>query len=635
MLSRNSLKGRMNVRPFVVIVLAALLLGGVGLHLSAGLPWGVDDGVKRLMAADWVSSGGKSVALGNPNPAELERRFFSIPPPFAEASESGYRGIFPCLFPVLGGLFVVILGNFGFYFLPALSLLLLLFFFFRLIRRRADKETSLWACLMLAGPLLFYGLTFWEHPLALLALVPLFSLLQDEPATRWRWFIGGLGFGLAIYLRPETILFFPWLLICLFLGKKVPWSRARMFLPGLIIIFVSLCLLEKIYCGRWWPPQIWANLNLLQENMAFFPRLLDILQFVFNSPFPWYVFAGLTATLFAAGWISRRPVIFQVGLPTLVLIVLFWDWDSYSAYGLTEHSQGLFFAWPWITLALTGFPFRKPWRDPLFLLGWGFIVLLYLLAPDKPGMHWGPRFLFPALVPLLLYSAKILQGLGKRKAIFLLVLTSLTALMNAGLSLLALAERGQAGKQAISAISTAKPEILILDRWHAGADLQSLWGKSPPVLLWVEGIGDLEELLVQLQESGQMQKIAWFKQEKQPWLGDLPVQITSKEAFPRKAGWGGELWRFNLMAAADGRWGTIYWHAARRRAEKGELDEALNYLQKALVCLPEEADLRYDLAVCLGRLGRTEAALEQLQVALRLVPAHARALTLWWRLRHG
>lgn len=53
----------MQIRPLVISGLLAVLLGVAGYYLSGGLPWGVDDGVKRLMARSWEDSGGRLILL--------------------------------------------------------------------------------------------------------------------------------------------------------------------------------------------------------------------------------------------------------------------------------------------------------------------------------------------------------------------------------------------------------------------------------------------------------------------------------------------------------------------------------------------------------------------------------------------
>src|SRR5512138_2976600 len=119
-------KGRMYIWPFLLLVVLTLLLTFLGQYLSGGLPWGIDDGVKRLMAREWAASGGTSVLLRSPAPESFGRAFFPIPPPFAIAAESGFRAVFPALYPAVGGICVLLLGPLGLYILPALSLSLLL-----------------------------------------------------------------------------------------------------------------------------------------------------------------------------------------------------------------------------------------------------------------------------------------------------------------------------------------------------------------------------------------------------------------------------------------------------------------------------------------------------------------------------
>jgi hypothetical protein len=396
---------------------------------------------------------------------------------------------------------------------------------------------------------------------------------------------------------------------------------------GLVLGGAVAGLVERIWNGRWIPPQAGVNLELAFQTASFPGRSGKILTFLFNSPIPWEIYAILLLILFAAGLVFHRPWIYLLGLPALSIISLLWGWARESAFGLSAQSQGLFFAWPWVILSLLHYN-RKSWREkPLLLVGWGYILLLYLLAPDQPGIHWGPRFLLPALLPLLWCSVTVMKRLKPAQARGVMAITALGALLYGACSLSALAQRGAAGQEVMADLSATQFRTLILDRWHAGADLEPLAGKTK--LLWAKSPGDLEELLIELREENLDTTLGWLKQETGWRVDDLPLEVQHRQALPGKGGWKGELLSVSLCSPDDRRWGVLYWHAGRRRAEAGDLSGALVQLQRAVNSLPEEADLHYDLAVTLGRKDRMQESLDELREALRLNPKHAPALRLW------
>lgn len=211
-----------------------------------------------------------------------------------------------------------------------------------------------------------------------------------------------------------------------------------------------------------------------------------------------------------------------------------------------------------------------------------------------------------------------------------MIVTGSAALLNCAASVAALGQRGLAGRDVLALIRSANSPVLVLDRWHAGADLEPLWEQKR--LLWVAGRGDLEELLMGFQDEHVLTGIGFLKQEVESDLAQLPVTIEDRRNLPNRAGWRGEILVIGLADSLDQRWGNVFWHAARRRAEVGELQPALGLLNRAVARSPNNADLRFDLAVCLGKLGRTRQAVDELREVLRLQPQHPAALKLWRRL---
>lgn len=620
----------MSIRPLLIYVAGILLTAWIGGFLSGGLPWGIDDGVKRLMARSFSDSGGKSLLITAPPPADLTGEFFPIPPPYVERTEAGFQAIFPALWPALGGVFYTIFGPFGFYILPAGTFLLLLGLFSTILKKGKNSTTSFWALLIAASALLFYGLTFWEHALALIFLLPLFSAVLFRLNTRRNWMLTGLAFGIAIYLRPEAALLFPCLWFIPGSNIKNRLSQLLRLAGGALTSILAASLFERIFTGRWMPLQVPVNLGLAFDAAGFLDRLIGIFYFLINSPISLSIFAGGLVIILILALVLRNSYIPAFGLPLLSIISFIWAYCGSPAFGITASSQGLFFAFPWVAISLMTVKNDRRLNDPLFVLGWGYILLAYLLGPDQPGMHWGPRFLFPALLPLVLRSVQVLKQLPAKTSRVLMAVTATAAIFQASGSVLAIAERGETGRDVLATIEGTDSRVIILDRWHDGADLEPLWGELS--LVWAKSPGNLEELLISLEESGIYHNIGWLRAGSEHEMIEYPIETISQQTLPDRAGWREDFLEIVLANTTDYRWGELYWHAAHRRAEENQFPEAHALLRKAIQLLPENADLHYDLAIFLGRSGLTAEAIAELGVTLRLNPEHEAARELWRQL---
>ena len=198
-ISEVTRRGRIIVRPLLLIALVTILLACIGYVVTGEFPWGVDDGVKRLMAQSYAQSGWQSCIIVR-SEDRITDEFFPIPAPFVEPSSTGYRGIFPSLWPVLGGIFFTFFGQFGFYLLAAAVLSTFIGRWKVFVSEDSKSAIIIWAVIVMAAPLIFYGLIFWEHSLALLFLLPCFYAIKKDNNDRHRWFLAGIALGFAICL---------------------------------------------------------------------------------------------------------------------------------------------------------------------------------------------------------------------------------------------------------------------------------------------------------------------------------------------------------------------------------------------------------------------------------------------------
>ncbi|MCX6641004.1 MAG: tetratricopeptide repeat protein [bacterium] len=606
------------IRPLFICCLTALLAAFSAYRFSVGYPWGVDDGVKRLMAEGFASSPSLTLQLPLQSPRALSAQFFPIPYPFVSPTGAAYCGIFPALWPLLGGILYLLCGEFSFYLLPALAFTLFLWLAYRsLLELTMHRLIAQWGVLILAATLVFYGFTYWEHVLALIFLMPLFNWLLRQDDLDRKTVLTGVAFGAAISLRLEAALLYPliWLLTFPRPGKK--WKIILRLTSGMAASLASAALLERVFAGRWFSPQISVNLNLANDGTGF--SLASIPGLVFSSPLPPAYFAAGLLIAAVLGLLFKKIPGFAIGLPSLAIVsMLFPLLLRGTVFKMTAFTQGLFFAFPWIGLTITR-P-RSVVERRFLMLGFGSILLTYLIGMKHPGMHWGPRFLFVALTPLVFVAALNLRRMPRKSARLLIVLTALSAILYGSLSLAVLHERGSACAQLDQLIRKGKARIIITERWHEGADLEPLW--KDKTLLWVKGLGDIEELLIGFEDQNILDSLGWLHSSGQIDPATLPVSIQSTRALEGGAGWVGEYLEFRLNGREDKRWAELYWHAARRRTEAGQLSAGADFFRKALLVTPRNPDLHYDLAVCLGKMGDTVAATSELRAALSLNPQH-------------
>ncbi len=616
----------MKVRLFLLWAAVTLGIACLGFNLSAGSPWGVDDGVKRLAARSFAASGGTSTVLPAVFAARQVEGFFPLPPPFVEPCRGGYRSIFPASWLVLGGLGYAGFGTFWFYLLPASAWAALMLFLYRLLRRYFPRREAIWADFLISSALLFYGLTFLEHGLSLLLLLPLFRWMGAGDRAG---FYAGAGLGAAAALRPETALLLPLLWLLPLRVKSIRYRRVLEISIAMAATLAAAAALERLYNGRWFPLQTPVNLDLwFSGGVA--RRLQDTAALLLNAPLPPLLYALFLVIIFVVFLKVRSPLWLSLGTSTLALLALLWGIHRFGFFGVTAYSQGLFFAFPWVALGMLKVADEPVSGDPYWIIGWGYLVLAYILGPDRAGMHWGARFLFPAVIPLVIRSLRVLRNeraVSRRVAMIGLGLAS-AAFAGAGVG--AAAQRGAATGRVIEALQSAPIEDLVVTRWHEGADLEPLWGKMD--LFWVDAQGDAEEWLIRYARESSPGMVVCLNVTGSVHWEELPLAVTARHPLPRRGGWGGEWLELRLRLDDNARWGRVYWHAAIRRVERGDLNEAKRMFVEAVERLPEDADLRYDYAVCLGRAGEVSSALQQLEEALRLNPNHAPAEKLWRRL---
>lgn len=151
------------------------------------------------------------------------------------------------------------LGYGGLYVVPAVSLLAAGLLLWLAARPWYGPWRALLAFALLssATPLLFYGLEFWEHTLAVLVVTGALALLLAPPerASPWRLGAAGAVLALAFSVRPESAVFFAAVVLGLTATLR-PWSAlARSlvwFVLGYALVLAPITALNEWVFGDPW-----------------------------------------------------------------------------------------------------------------------------------------------------------------------------------------------------------------------------------------------------------------------------------------------------------------------------------------------------------------------------------------------
>jgi len=602
-----------------------LLLAMTGYSLTGGYPWGIDNGVKRIAARSFSESGFQSVLINPQSANQFGSGYFPIPQPFVQQTESGnFQMIFPSLWAEIGGFAYRLIGGFGFSLVSALCFVLFTFYLFKLLRYRVGNQLALAGTVIVGLSTLFYGITFWEHNLALLLILPLVFLFQKEAPKFTSLFFAGLAAGISSYLRPEMLLFSILALIVLLLLKRLNGKYLLLTACGILMALILMSMLEKVTCQRWYPPQGWYNLHLSFTSSNLLNKFSDSMNLFLDSPIPLSWFASLITALILTSFFSKRIIILGIGLPLLVVAATGLALISNTPYALIASSQGLLYAIPWIVIGFLPVKGEKIWNDPLFWIGGLFLIGIYTLGLDTAGMHWGPRFVLPATLPLILRTLRVMDQLPKNTSRILFASFGLVAVLQASLGIAAIIQRAQTNRQIMKTIGDTECDLVVLQRWYEGADLEPLWGKKD--LVWANGKASFEELLIKLKTEN-YQEFCLVGEKEMNWIDTFPLESVAVYGEFRQAGWNCFLQKVKLLNK-DRRWAEIYWHSALRTAEKKKWDDAFTLFEQALQYDSQNPDLLYDYAVCLGRAGFVQEAMYNLRKVLAIDPQHqaARAL---------
>lgn len=430
--------------------------------------------------------------------------------PYADA-QGRVRTNWPPWFPCASKPFLAWLGHRGLYLIPLLAGFLALWLTGGMAAAIEPRARLLaLAAFALSSPLLFYGLTFWEHAPALVLQLAALRCVWPRSLPRE----GGGGFcagrlaaaGLllvgAIALRREA-LFFAVALggACVLQNGKSwfdRWARRRRLVWG----FVLAGGLSLLAAGPWWLPgrtgmDLWLALYRVADPGTWLSLPTHFFDVFFlrnaGSPLPvvlrWIGQAGLLICLGNAFWSrARRPGVFLAGVLLVMPCALFMAFTPirYRAFNSFVLSA------PFVLFALlpSAADGERSAGERFVRTVAGLFAFLFLFATlpthrGHGGLEWGSRY---ALVLFCLLSAlgavnvwrRWAAGSGRgwmRAGMGMLVALSLwtgLASMVRGVRELLATRRDLGG---IQAALSAQPAPIVTDCWWMAASLTDLYAR--------------------------------------------------------------------------------------------------------------------------------------------------------------
>ena len=377
------------------VALGAIVLTSLAVALPAAGFYSGDSGAKLIAARNAIAHPDHPFdvtlpTIGGRGMPDMDR-FFEVHGDHAHALQSP-------LFPVLSAIPIAAFGLRGAYVLPLISLLAMLPLL-NVIRRHSEASVPvglLAAVVLLASPVFFYGLEFWEHAPAIACVAASTALVvsrSDRSAGSGRLIaLAGVVGGIAILLRPEAV----WYVAALV------WIARRRRLSFWFVLGVGAVLgvyaaANYAHFGNVVGPHVAANLAPLRDHWlsARWERIRLWLL-------PWTAIGVVGIALITAASIGPLAAADLRKRQTLALLgsaVL-----SVAAARGAFPRDSLWNAWPAGSLLFVPRPGTDGTRD-LWFLALFSIVAIWLTSTHDGGAQWGPRFLLIAAPPLIVLSA--------------------------------------------------------------------------------------------------------------------------------------------------------------------------------------------------------------------------------------
>jgi len=507
----------------VVALLASL---SVILGTPSETVFTVDCGSKALQAQRLLDTGYRAFDLHyTGRPLDRSGRWFPVPPPFAVPQSGRFYAQYPVGYAAVAAPFLAALGPAGLRIPAALGLAACAGLMAAWVGPLLGWRWSLVAGvgIAVATPLAFYGVTIWEHSLAL-ALALLAQLLADRPDRR-RLLRAGLLIGLACWLREELLLFGLALAAAVLATRRRPTLLLWLGLGALppvaaLLVFNSLGFGHPLGAhvagnvGAASPPAPAEALRDLGAILAGYgagpSESLGLLALVVSS---WI--AGAAAARAPRALVATVPALAALALLAWLTAALRFGGPA-NPVEVVARTNGFLLRMPLVALSGAGLAvvLRQEDLAPLrfgVLVGAGFLLLglpaRVLLTDFLPGFHWAPRMLLPALPALGLTGLVALREALRKASGWSLWATRAAAL---GLAVAGVAGSAQAvwllnavkreGVELQRFVLAAGPEVAVTDLPALGLQLPGTWKLRP--LLLIRSPLELPRVAASLERAG-------------------------------------------------------------------------------------------------------------------------------------
>ncbi|MCP4545477.1 MAG: hypothetical protein GY835_03290 [bacterium] len=388
--------------------LIPILLIGIGLSLllifyvPVDGHWSGDQGAKFVQIQSLIHSRFADIAIIYPGSSIDPTGEFSPVPVLYTIPRDGHMvSIYSYPFAFICAGFFKLAGAVGLRF-PSLGAALgILFISSRLGKVLGARSSFLlpWI-IILATPVLFYSLAFWEHALAALAAVGCLMLAARsvESEHSLKALAAGFVAGLAFLVRPEGLFLGPAACVGLNMATPKRWPLVGACMSGWALGLAPGILMNMVIYGQPLGGGVAKNYGdraLIEQLMIGRGRIIEGLIFDRDSFF-WLlillVALGAVMGLMTGVWLSSATLFLSLMILALRL----------SEKGMFINT-GLVASCPLLLLALTrqgdpsrALPVVRLLRSTCLL----YISAIVLTAPNDGGTQWGPRYLLAVIAPL-------------------------------------------------------------------------------------------------------------------------------------------------------------------------------------------------------------------------------------------
>ena len=402
----------MTYRPAVWLALHAALIVALASRLPDDAWFVGDPGVKLIAVQNALAHPQRPFEIAPPAIPETTPDEF--PQPFFAPHGGHAHAMTQQLFPLLTAPFVEIFGLRGLYVLPGLGWLVAVPLTVRLARVIGARASPLFLTLsgIVASPVAFYGLEFWEHAPAVAAILGAAALLLDTEPRR-RAIAAGLLAALAVLLRPEAAWWVLAIAVTAFIRHR-SFGWATRFAGGLAAGMAPIVAYNVAHFGSVTNPHVTANVAATGGWLAT-QTLIARTWIVPSQPVLLAAVVVFVGLYLAARWTrvaaDQRSIQYDVSVAAGICVLLAILIELTHGH---ENRANFWQAFPIAVLAfLPGVEPAAP-RRLLWLLAVPPAIGVMLTAGSDGGGQWGPRYLLPAVPFLLVLVVDAMGSLGRR-----------------------------------------------------------------------------------------------------------------------------------------------------------------------------------------------------------------------------